>query len=92
MTHYYKFCYVREVIERKEAIVLQIQTFFDEHLCETIPATTYVIDFAFLPTEELIVVELNPFVCPHTCWFQSVSVDQKVVVALLGIEHQSWTI
>jgi len=61
VTHYYKFCYVREVIERKEAIVLQIQTFFDEHLCETIPATTYVIDFAFLPTEELIVVELNPF-------------------------------
>jgi hypothetical protein len=62
VTHYYKFCFVREAVEKKEAIARQIQTFYEEKLRDAIPASTYVIDFALLPGDQIIVVELNPFV------------------------------
>ncbi len=49
-------------MEKKEAIAQQIRSFYEEKLRDTIPASTYVIDFALLPDGQLIVVELNPFV------------------------------
>lgn len=65
VTHYYKFCFVREAVEKKEAIAQQIRSFYEEKLRDTIPASTYAIDFALLPDGQLIVVELNPF-APNT--------------------------
>jgi len=60
ITHYYKFCYVRDVALQKEMYCGLMQDYYN-NIADTLPDNC-VLDFCILPdTKEVRVVELNPW-------------------------------
>lgn len=83
ITHYYKFCYVEDIVKRKEEIARQLKTFFDEKVKGKIPTPHYVCDFAILDSGETILIEVNPFV---TYFAFSLSKEDNTSSALFSWE------
>lgn len=60
ITHYYKFCYVRDILEQKAKYLTIMQNYY-EKISPLLPDNC-VLDFCIFPkTETVCVVELNPW-------------------------------
>lgn len=62
ISHYYKFCYVKEIVDKKAEIAKLLSTFFEEKVKALVSAPNYVIDFVVIDDKTAMVVEINPFV------------------------------
>ena len=62
LSHYYKFCYVEEIVTNKSLFEDKMRKFFENSVKNRIKAENYVCDFAITKNSDVIVVEINPFV------------------------------
>ncbi len=62
LSQYYHFCYFPSLVQQKTEIETRILQFFDE-IKSKIAIDSYVIDFCLQKNGQVMIIELNPYVC-----------------------------
>jgi hypothetical protein len=67
VSHYYKFCFVQEIVEKRELFKNVLLRFFEEKVKHLLKVSNCVVDFVIINENQAMVVEINPFVWYRKC-------------------------